>query len=205
MITIQEYLLSKTKKGNIIHATNDTIKKIVKDELDILGHYADLNHIDVSEVTNMDSLFSCSVEDLGTRYKDLNPDISQWNVSKVQNTSCMFYKCKNFCCDISRWDVSNVKDMSGMFYNCEKFDQDLSQWNVSKVTNMHSVFNGCETFNQDLSKWNVSNVENMWYMFYGCKNFNQDLSHWDINKVKNHALMFDECPIKEEWKPKFKD
>ena len=41
-------------------------------------------------------------------------------------------------------------------------------------------------------------------MFSGCKSFNQDISNWDVSKVKNNTLMFLKCPIKEEYKPKFK-
>ncbi len=179
MKPILEYIISKSTKAiHIIHATDETIKKIVKDELDRLGHDANLNHIDVSEVTNMDDLFSCHEIDLGSKYKDLNPDISEWNVSKVRNMQRIFAFCKNFNQDISRWDVRKVEDMYYMFYHCENFNKDLSDWNVGKVENMYAMFAGCYTFNQDLSNWDVSKVEHM--------NF-----------------MFDDCPIKEEFKPHF--
>ena len=182
MITIQEYLLSKNKpKLNIIKATDDTIKQIVKDELDKLGLDADLNHIDVSGVTHMDSLFSCYDDDfLGPKYKDLNPDISKWNVSNAKNMEGMFYKCEKFNKDLSQWDVSSVEDMNGMFCRCEKFNQNLSQWDVSSVTDMRC-------------------------MFYCCENFSQDLSKWDVSKVEYTIGIFDSCPIKEEFKPKFKE
>jgi surface protein len=154
MRSLFEFLSTDVKQQYIIHATNDTIKKIVKDELDKLGHDADLNHIDVSKVTNMYSLFSCHQDDLGPTYNDLNPDISEW-------------------------DVSKVIDMQFMFEGCKNFNQDISQWNVSKVEYMSSMFKYCEKFNQDLSKWNIQNV-------------------------KYHYSMFYKCPIKKEWKPKFK-
>ena len=57
----------KMRKEDMIVATNDTIKKIVKDEIERLGYNADLNHIDVSQVTDMSRLFN-----LG----DFNGDIS---------------------------------------------------------------------------------------------------------------------------------
>ena len=41
-------------------------------------------------------------------------------------------------------------------------------------------------------------------MFDFCKKFNQDLSKWDVSKVRYKIDMFDNCPIKEEYKPKFK-
>ena len=178
MRPINRYLSNKIKAFDI-KATDDTIKKIVKDELDRLGHNADLNHIDVSQVTNMDSLFSTDYTDLGSECEDLNPDISMWDVSHVVDMRYMFFRCKNFNQDISHWDVRNVENMWGMF--CE-----------------------CENFNQDISNWDVSKVENMVAMFENCENFNQDLSGWDVSNVDRHNFMFNNCPIKEEFKPKFK-
>ena len=124
MKQISKYLSNKIKNDSylkdVIIATNKTIYKIVKNELDRLGHCADLNHIDVSQVTDMNNLFNvwCNDVTLGMGYEDLNPDISKWDVSKVKNMSMMFYGCENFNCDISNWDVSNVKDNTDMFVGC---------------------------------------------------------------------------------------
>ena len=41
-------------------------------------------------------------------------------------------------------------------------------------------------------------------MFHSCESFNQDLSDWNVYKVKFNRGMFKDCPIKEEYKPKFK-
>ena len=184
MINIYEYLLSKkNQKINMIHATDANVHDIVKNELDKLGHDADLNHIDVSEVTNMNNLFNCCPMEmiranLSQKYKDLNLDISQWDVSNVKSMYAMFYGFENFNCDISNWNVKSVKNMCYMFYDCK-------------------------TFNQDISNWNVGEVENMINMFKKCKNFNKDISNWNVSNVKNYGI-FNDCPIKEEYKPKFK-
>jgi len=178
MKAINRYLSTKIKASDI-RATDKTVRKIVKGELDRLGHYADLNHIDVIEVTNMSKLFDCYHDGLGQEYYDLNPDISEWDVSNVKSMESMFLGCNNFNCDISGWDVSNVENMRCMFWYCKKFNCDISKWNVSKVKNMYSMFYGCKNFNQDLSQWDVKRVKNMENMFYNC------------------------CPIKEEFKPKF--
>lgn len=53
-------------------------------------------------------------------------DISQWNVSKVTDMSCMFCGSQ-FNGDISQWDVSEVTEMIGMFKDSQ-FDGDISQW-----------------------------------------------------------------------------
>ena len=56
----------------------------------------------------------------------------------------MFYNCKNLYCDLSNWNVSNVEDMSYMFYGCKLFESDLSNWDVSKVMNITEMFKGCK-------------------------------------------------------------
>ena len=102
-----------------IIATNETIKKIVKSEIERLGKNADLNHIDVSQVTDMSYLFY---------FSSFNGDISKWDVSSVKNMHGMFYKSK-FKGDISNWDVSNVTNMRGMFDDSPlKEDDNLPVW-----------------------------------------------------------------------------
>ena len=66
------------------------------------------------------------------------------------------------------------------------------------------MFCECKQFNKDISKWDVSKVNNMTYMFWHCENFNQDISNWNVSNVRNNNYMFDNCPIKSEYKPKFK-
>ena len=43
----------------------------------------------------------------------------------------------------------------------------------------------------------------MIWMFKYAKSFNQDLSKWDLTG-KDIRDMFDNCPIKDEYKPKMK-
>ena len=163
--------------------------------------YIDISYWNVSSVTDMSFMFySCEL------LKSVG-DVSGWDVSNVTKLCGMFYGCEFFNQDISGWDVSNVTDMSSMFENCKYFNQNISSWNVSNVTNMNGMFNGCEKFNKDLSNWDVSNVTDMSYMFQNCNSFNQDLSGWDVSKIKHfkyRSFMFRNCPIKDEYKPKFK-
>ena len=124
------------RKGkSVIHVNDNDIAIVIEEELDKLGSEADLNHIDTSKVTDMYCLFS----DLGdtwdnnNHYKDVNPDISKWNVSNVKDMRYMFYKCYNFNCDISEWDVSNVEMSQFMFKGCKSFNQDLSSWTLKSA------------------------------------------------------------------------
>jgi surface protein len=147
---------------------NNNIKRVIHNAVSILGDKADLNFLDLSEVTVMVNLFQGK----------FNGDISKWDVSKVTNMKSMFFDCTKFNGDLSKWNVSNVTNMSFMFCGCKKFNGDLSKWNVGNVTDMSHMFDGCENFNSDISKWNIRKVVYMRYIFDKCFNFEQNLSKW---------------------------
>ena len=174
MKPIYKYLSTKITNSRI-KATNETIKQIVKDEVDRLGPDADLNYIDVSEVSNMRDLFSqlldpYAISKINPKYIGLNPDISEWDVSNVKNMDSMFRFCSKFNCDISKWNVSQVKNMYQMFYECESFNQDISNWDVRNVESVRDMFYSCKSFDQDLSKWNMPKAGPIYDfdMFYNC-------------------------------------
>jgi len=200
---INEYLSTKIVQSKI-KATDETIHKIVLSEIKRLGNDADLNHIDVSEVTNMQHLFMCDTYGQFSPKTGLNPDISKWNMIKVENTRCMFLGCESFNGDLSDWDFENLEDIGAMFYGCKKFNSNLNNWNTGALRLMAQAFACCDLFNQPLNHWDVSNVEYMRQTFFNCKSFNQDISKWNVKKVKSCEEIFDGCPIKEEFKPKFK-
>ena len=181
----EKLIINKDYRDNMIVVKSfDELRKIIDDRYDKLGPGTEQNPIDFNDidVSNIRYFYDYK-NDIGifegTYFKYI--DISYWNVSNVTNMRGMFYGCKELKSvgDLSKWDVSNTKDMSFMFGGCESFNQDISGWDVSNVTDMQHMFAWCESFNQDLSKWNVS-------------------------KVSRHTYIFDTCPIKEEYKPKFK-
>jgi surface protein len=80
--------------------------------------------------------------------------LSNWNVSKVENMSCMFAYCKQLedITALSNWNVSNVKNMYGMFCSCQQL-HDISalfNWNVFKVEDMRRMFDSCPLLPHDL-------------------------------------------------------
>ena len=72
------------------------IKKAIKEH----GTQADLNFIDVSQITDMSGLFE---------RVDFNGDVSQWDVSNVNDMYQMF-AYSSFQGDISQWSIGRVTD-----------------------------------------------------------------------------------------------
>ena len=132
---------TKLKTYNYFPKSFDELRALLRTLLEERGPDADLNDIDVSNVTT----FSDTENDIGL-FEDLDPH----NIK------------------IDRWDVSNVKNMNYMFSECENFNCNLSNWKVNKVKYMRWMFDDCKNFNCDLSKWDVSNVKDMFHMFDGC-------------------------------------
>lgn len=108
-----------------IVATDKTIRQLVSNEIRKQGPHADLNHIDVSRVTDMSWMF---------RESKFNGGISDWDVSNVTDMRSMF-QGSAFNSEIGNWNDSSVTDMEDMF-DGSKFDCDINDWDVSHVTNM---------------------------------------------------------------------
>jgi surface protein len=119
-------------KPIIIAKNKSHLTHLIWAEIDKNGNECNLNHIDVSQITNMSSIFLSS---------NFNGDISQWDVSNVIDMSNMFQDSE-FNGNISQWDVSNVKNIDGMFSQ-SKFNKDLSNWMPFKLESALYVFNLC--------------------------------------------------------------
>ena len=107
---------------------------------------------DLSSVSSMSAMFQNT-----TNFKDINNNLSNWNVSQVIDMSYMFY-FSGFSGGLSDWNVSQVTDMIGMFFNATRFNGDLSNWNVSNVEKFNAFLIGSNmsTYHYDklLISWN---------------------------------------------------
>ena len=129
------------------------------------------------------------------------PDISNWNMTNVENMSYMFAGCTDlkFFPNVLNWNTSNVTEIKGIFLGCSslKFLPDISKWNISMVHNLECLFCKCSSLISlpDISKWDTSNVTNMGEIFNFCYSLKSlpDISKWDTSKVKNFSCIFKDC------------
>lgn len=149
-----------------------------------------LNHMDVSKVTTLNSCFNrCNTL--------ITLKISDWDVSNVANLAYCFSECTRLkFLDISKWDVSKVTDMSNCFYKCTELEfLNIGEWDVSRVTNLKYCFGGCMKLkNLNISNWDVSKVSNLCNCFESCESLNiLDLNSWDVSKVTDLSSCFEYC------------
>ena len=83
-IIIERLVLSKNKHYTLFPKTREELKEMIKTEIEKNGNECSLNHIDVSEITNMSELFY---------HSKFNVDISKWDVSGVISMARMFKYC----------------------------------------------------------------------------------------------------------------
>ena len=156
---ITEYIIKKKLENPIdsedhydyYPETKEELKENIE-ELVNKGIY-NFNCIDTSAITDMSHLFDMSEKLIKHNLKNVNFNISNWDVSNVTNMQNMFMYCNEFNCDLSNWDVSNVTNMNSVFYCCVSFTgKGLENWNVSNVENMEGMFYGCNSL-KNIPSW----------------------------------------------------
>ena len=203
MKNLDKYIQEKFLIGDDVKLecpkNKNELRKILKERL-AKDKNADLNDIDVSQITDMGPIKTLnSYGEIHTYlFQDLDPhniDISQWDVSNVTNMECLFYGCENFDCDLSNWNVKNVENTSFMFGRCENFKGNgLEKWKFLKLNNSRSMFSGCKNFDCNLSNWDMSNVTDMHQMFFKCKKFKGiGLNKWKVSNNLIYKHIFYEC------------
>ena len=137
------------------------IAKLETKNEDVIGQTAILD-------TNNQTIEYVIVDDELLRNKvSHGDDIEHIVTTYVEDMSGLFAGNKEMEQNISSWDVSNVIDMSRMFEGNTRFNQDIGHWGVGKVTKMDAMFYRANSFNQDISSWDTNKVTNMDAMFYG--------------------------------------
>ena len=205
MITLNNYLnealINKNSKVQIYkYSPKNTfeLRRILEIRLKE-DKNANLNDIDVSNITDMTYQIDATEKGLFRRLDPHNIDVSEWNMSRVTNISYLFAGCKNFNCDLSKWDVSYVTDMTRTFLKCESFiGKGLSNWNIEEVEHVISMFCGCKNFDgKEIENWKINNgkLTSLSGMFRNCSRLNCNLSKWDVSNIENTYGMFRRCFI----------
>ena len=126
---------SNESQSNIVF-NNETLREAVflwvNNREDAISQYGDINTWNVSQVTNMNNLFSFR--------RNFNDNISQWDVGNVTNMQGMFYNASAFNQPLEQWNVGNVTNMQSMFNSASSFNQPLEQWEVSNEINILHMF-----------------------------------------------------------------
>ena len=163
---------------------------------------------DVSKVTDMNGLLSCSLTRSGVFNNAGTSSIGSWNTGLVTNMQQVFNNQIKFNQNIGAWNTANVINMSYLF-NCTNTNVDgefnnggsdsIKNWNTAKVTTMLQMFTGQPLFNQPIGIWNTALVTRMDYMFYSylvsnplklAGTFNQPLNLWNVSNVTSIVSMF---------------
>lgn len=200
---INEKLKISNNKTPIVYRpkTKKQLIKLMTKEIKENGFECSLNHIDVSKMTNFQWLFNDN-----KTLENFDGDISDWDVSNVEDMSYMFAECnitfKNT--DLSGWNVSKCKNMAWMFEDIQfdpnsEYNYDLSGWDMSNVDCINGMFYDSNFNSDSICKWDVSNITKMYKTFARC-NFNQDISGWDVSNLQDYGLIFAGAGIEHNGK-----
>lgn len=134
------------------------------------------NKITVTSLKELKNIIKERYVDPNTKKPNNHIDLSDIDVSELNDLSTAFLRYRFKTIDISGWDTSNVKDMTMMFYRCFELTD------IIGIENM-----------------NIDNVERMDYMFSDCKKLDitDKIKDWKVNpKNVRVSGMFRECPTK---------
>ena len=188
MKNLNQYILESLKGYK--PGTIDTKKPKEQLPEDCTGYFVnqkvdvdDIENLDTSKVTNMDSMFCDTIFNSNSDSLDL----SSWDVSNVKDMSYMFQGCSIKYLDLSNWDLNNIKRMPCMFYICNNLEYlNVDNWDIKNVESLSYVFAACRNIKKlDLSTWNnTNNVCAIERMFNNCKSLEYlDISSLDTTNI----------------------
>lgn len=160
-------LISKSTKLKSIITVNDRseLLDIIKERLKKSSDL-DLSDINVSKVTNFNSLFLfCGATTI---------NVSGWNISNATDLSEMFASNKSLqeIIGLETWDISNAENIMGMFHTCTDLRKiNISTWNTEKCENMSWVFTDCrdlETLGAKEITLNCKSATTVFEIFLKC-------------------------------------
>ena len=188
MKNLNQYIIEK-----ILINKNSKLNKIKvesKDQLQSIIQERYYNNKSFIDLTDIDI---SELDNLSYIFYTLNMevvDISGWNTSNVITMENMFSFCdklKNII-GIENLDVSKLEDATSMFYCCKNLvELDLTNWNPISLENTYDMFSCCSNLKmiKNIENWKLPNIKNVYYMFYNCAKLDVDVSNWDFTKIKD--------------------
>ena len=168
------------------------------------------------KVESRDHLFSIIQERLNNN--KLFIDLTDLDISELDDLSYIFYGLNMEVVDISGWDTSNIITMENMFSFCNKLkniigienldvsklqranamfywcknlvELDLTNWNPISLENMSNMFGYCSNLKiiKNIENWQLTNIKDVRQMFYKCAKLDVDLSNWDLSNIKDDFM-----------------
>ena len=188
MKSLNEYIIEKI----LINKSSkfNKIKVESKDQLEAIIQKRYNNNNSFIDLTDIDISELDNLSSIFCGLKLEVVDISGWDTSNVTAMAYMFSRCKNLknIIGIENLDVLKLKRANFMFDSCENLvELDLTNWNPISLQNAWSMFYRCSNLKiiKNIENWQLPNINDVSYMFYNCAKLDVDLSNWDLSNLQN--------------------
>ena len=152
---LSSWVVSNVTDMSYMFKGASSITNIGPAEGDIHAKANGVDNWDVSQVVNMEGMFSNAIQ--------FNGDIGNWDVGQVTNMEGMFSNAIQFNGDIGNWDVGQVVSMADMFLDATQFNRDLGNWTVSMLGIFNNgTYNDISFKESGLSDINYSKIIRGW-------------------------------------------
>ncbi len=138
------------------------------------------------------------------RLRDIS-SLRSWNMTNVDNISCMFAGCieiQDFS-PISDWDVSNITYFQYTFMACNRLVdlRAFKRWRMNERFNATGMFANCVNLRKltGVAQWNMDKCYDMTSMFENCIDLHniRALCKWNVTNVESMKDMFGMCSIRD--------
>ena len=114
---------------------------------------SDLSGWSVGTVTDMEHTFRGASKFVGT-------GLNLWDTASTVSMRYAYNAAREMNSDLSKWNVAKVKTLEFMFSSASKFvGTGLSEWDTTSVTNLNTIFYGAVSMNVNLGGWSVAKGE----------------------------------------------
>ena len=192
MKSLNQYIIEKI----LINKSSKFINKIKVESRDQLQSIIQERYYNNKSFIDLTDIDISELDNLSGIFYALNMevvDISGWNTSNVITMENMFSFCdklKNII-GIENLDVSKLEDATSMFYCCKNLvELDLTNWNPISLQHTYEMFSGCSNLKiiENIENWQLPNIKSVRQMFYKCAKLDVDLSKWDLTNIKDDFM-----------------